>query len=64
MTFRPMSLSLSRGEQYLAGPGERRLAYSSTFAGEQTGSQGFTGAPGGGGGSTLGNVYQRIDMAG
>jgi len=40
--------------------GKWRLAYSSTFAGEERGSQGFTGAPGGGG-SSLGSVYQRID---
>ena len=42
--------------------GEWRLAYSSTFAGEQPGSQGFTGAPGQGApGVTLGAVYQRLN---
>ena len=42
--------------------GEWRLAYSSTFAGEQPGSQGFTGAPGQGApGVSLGAVYQRLN---
>lgn len=41
--------------------GEWRLAWSTTFAGEQAGSQGFTGAPGGG---SLGSVYQRIQCEG
>ena len=41
--------------------GEWRLAYSSTFAGEAGGSQGFTGAPGAGApGARLGSVYQRL----
>ena len=46
--------------------GEWRLAYSSTFAGEQPGSQGFTGAPGGGGGGNLNlrGVYQRVSNEG
>ena len=46
--------------------GEWRLAYSSTFAGEQPGSQGFTGAPGGGGGGNpnLRAVYQRVSNEG
>ena len=42
--------------------GEWRLAYSSTFAGEQPGSQGFTGAPGVGS-QSLGAVWQRIDAS-
>ena len=41
--------------------GEWRLAYSSTFAGEGAGSQGFTGAPGTGTpGARLGSVFQRF----
>ena len=49
------------GELERALNGEWRLAYSSTFAGEVAGSQGFTGAPGTGTpGARLGAVYQRF----
>ena len=54
-SFAPVDDALERALE-----GEWRLAYSSTFAGEQPGSQGFTGAPGGGG-APLGAVYQRFD---
>jgi hypothetical protein len=53
-TFAPTDDILER-----ALDGEWRLAYSSTFAGEQVGSQGFTGAPGGGT-TSLGSVYQNL----
>jgi hypothetical protein len=57
-TYAPTDENLER-----ALDGEWRLAYSSTFAGEQTGSQGFTGAPGTGTpGAVLGSVYQRLSL--
>lgn len=40
--------------------GKWRLLYSSTFAGQGGGTQGFTGAPTGGGPLRLGQVYQRV----
>lgn len=40
--------------------GKWRLVYSSTFAGQAGGTQGFTGAPTGGGPLRLGQVYQRV----
>ena len=57
-TYAPTDGDLER-----ALDGEWRLAYSSTFAGEQPGSQGFTGAPGTGTpGARLGSVYQRLSL--
>ena len=58
----PSSLAPSDAALEAALDGEWRLAYSSTFAGEQAGSQGFVGAPGGAG-APLGSVYQRISAA-
>jgi hypothetical protein len=60
-----VSLAPVDGALETALNGQWRLAFSSTFAGEQPGSQGFTGAPGGGGGGNpnLGSVYQRIDSS-
>ena len=58
----PSSLAPSDAALEAALDGEWRLAYSSTFAGEQAGSQGFAGAPGGAG-APLGSVYQRISAA-
>jgi len=40
--------------------GKWRLVYSSTFAGQGGGTQGFTGSPTGGGPLQLGQVFQRI----
>jgi len=40
--------------------GKWRLVYSSTFAGKGGGTQGFTGAPTGGGNLRCGQVYQRV----
>ena len=55
-TYAPVDGVLER-----ALDGEWRLAYSSTFAGEGAGSQGFTGAPGTGTpGARLGSVFQRF----
>ena len=60
---RAASLAPTEARLAAALDGAWRLAYSSTFAGEQTGSQGFTGAPGGGSpGASLGSVYQRLSF--
>jgi hypothetical protein len=62
---RAASLAPTNARLEAALDGAWRLAYSSTFAGEQTGSQGFTGAPGGGSpGASRGSVYQRVSRGG